>query len=39
MLTYDGNGITLNRHDGRCLIYLEPEVVEALIAFWRAKTL
>jgi hypothetical protein len=38
---YDGNGIELrlNHHDARCLVYLEPEVIEALVAFWRAKTL
>ena len=32
---HHGNGIELrlNRHDGRCLIYLEPEVIEAQIAF------
>ena len=34
---FDGNGIELklNHHQSPCLIYLEPEVMEALIAFWK----
>jgi hypothetical protein len=33
---YDGNGIELklNHHASQCLIYLEPEVIEALKSFW-----
>jgi hypothetical protein len=33
---FDGNGIELklDHHASRCLIYLEPEVVEALETFW-----
>jgi len=33
---FDGNGIELrlNHHGSPCLIYLEPEVVEALNRFW-----
>ena len=33
---YDGNGIELklNHHQSPCLIYLEPEVIEALKSFW-----
>jgi hypothetical protein len=33
---YDGNGIELklNHHQSPCLIYLEPEVMEALEIFW-----
>jgi hypothetical protein len=32
---FDGNGIELKlNHASRCLIYLEPEVVEALMLFW-----
>jgi hypothetical protein len=33
---YDGNGIELklNHHASSCLIYLEPEVIEALGSFW-----
>jgi hypothetical protein len=34
--SYDGNGIELklNHHASPCLIYLEPEVIEALKSFW-----
>jgi hypothetical protein len=34
---FDGNGIELklNHHLSPCLIYLEPEVIEALAAFWQ----
>jgi BRO family, N-terminal domain len=37
---YDGNGteLKLNHHTSPCLIYLEPEVMEALIAFWNKAT-
>jgi hypothetical protein len=33
---FDGNGIELrlNHHESPCLIYLEPEVLEALTDFW-----
>jgi hypothetical protein len=33
---FDGNGIELklNHHASPCLIYLEPEVIEALQSFW-----
>jgi hypothetical protein len=33
---FDGNGIELrlNDHASGCLIYLEPEVIEALKLFW-----
>ena len=33
---FDGNGIELklNHHQSPCLIYLEPEVIEALKSFW-----
>jgi hypothetical protein len=33
---FDGNGIELrlNHHASPCLIYLEPEVVKALMLFW-----
>jgi hypothetical protein len=33
---FDGNGIELklNHHASRCLIYLEPEVMETLAIFW-----
>ena len=37
---FDGYGIELklNHHASPCLIYLEPEVMEALIAFWKKAT-
>jgi hypothetical protein len=37
---FDGNGIELklNHHASPCLIYLEPEVMVALIAFWKKAT-
>jgi hypothetical protein len=35
---FDGNGIELrlNSHAAPCAVYLEPEVLRALAAFWSA---
>lgn len=37
---FDGCGIELrlNDHRSECAVYLEPEVMQALIDFWKAKT-
>jgi hypothetical protein len=34
---FDGNGIELrlNDHRNQCAVYLEPEVMAALMAFWK----
>jgi hypothetical protein len=38
--TYDGCGIELklNSHENQCAVYLEPEVMQNLIQFWKAKS-
>jgi hypothetical protein len=35
---FDGYGVELrlNHHESKCAVYLEPEVIEALIQFWKA---
>lgn len=37
---FDGYGVELklNEHTSRCLIYMEPEVMQNLIEFWKSKT-
>jgi hypothetical protein len=37
---FDGYGVKLrlNGHTSGCLIYLEPEVLQNLIDFWKSKT-
>jgi len=37
---FDGYGIELrlNHHENQCAVYLEPEVLQALIEFWKSKT-
>jgi hypothetical protein len=37
---FDGYGVELRleRHDARCVVYLEPKVLEGLMLFWSQHT-